>query len=263
MGRMSLWLLLLLLAVARPASAEAPLTVSVCTDPEPPPWSFWKRDANGGKTTELSGFSVELVRHLFHEIGREVHFAADLPWPRCMYDLRTRKTGFAMDVYENGPYAAQLVYSVRYNTLTPQLFTLRDHPIAVETPADLKRYRGCGIVDGNYGHYGLNPKDLDLSANGYAGVVQKLKGGHCDYFVEELEVLAGLRLTHEDYIGDPEIAHRRLKGVKHPSLHLITARDGADAALMPKLDALIEAMDKSGELAALWRKFAGDVPYRR
>ena len=261
-SRGSFWLLLLpLLAMAAPAGAQNPVTV--CIDPEPPPWSFWKRDDAGKPTGELSGFSVDLVRRLFHAIGREVRFATDLPWSRCVHDLRTRKMGFAMDIYEGGPHAAQLVYSARYNTLTPQIFTLRDHPIAVENPADLKRYRGCGIIQGAYTHYGLDPKDLDLSANGYAGVVQKLKGGHCDYFVEELEILAGLRLSHENYLDDPEIVHRPLKNVTPPSMHLVTARDGADAGLMPKLDAQIEAMDKSGELAALWRKYAGDVPYNR
>jgi polar amino acid transport system substrate-binding protein len=211
----------------------------------------------------LTGFSVDLVRRLFHDVGREVRFRTDMPWTRCVHDLRIQKSGFGMDIYEGGRWAAQMVYSAHYNTLTPQLFTLRDHPIEVEQPADLKRYKGCGIVGGAYEHYGLKNEDLDISANGYAGVVQKLKGHHCDYFVEELEVLAGLRLSHEDYLGDPEIAHRTLKGVKRPSLHLVTARDSADAALMPKLDTEIEAMEKSGEMAALWRKYAGDIPYSR
>jgi len=262
-GRRSLLSLLLLLLIPFAGSARAEPPITVCIDPEPPPWSFWKRDAAGKKTGELSGFSVELVRRLFQGAGRQVRFATNLPWSRCIHDIRVGKTGFAMDIYEGGPRASQMLYSVRYNTLTPQLFTVRDHPIEVETVADLKRYRGCGIVGGAYIHYGLRDKDLDLSANGYAGVVQKLKGGYCDYFVEELEILAGLRLSREDYLDDPEIVHRPLKDVKPPSMHLVTARDGDDIALMPKLNAQIEAMDKSGELAAIWRKYAGDVPYNR
>jgi len=261
-GRWSFWLLLLLLplmAMARPAGAQAP--ISVCIDPEPPPWSFWKQGDDG--TRELSGFSVELVRRLFHGAGREIRFATEVPWSRCVHDMRVNKTGFGMDLYQEGPHVAETLYSVRYNTLTPQVFTSRSHPITVNSPADLKRYKGCGINQGAYEHYGLEAKDLDLSANGYAGVVQKLKGGHCDYFVEELEILAGLRMSHEDYLDDPDIEHHPLKGVKPPSLHLATARDGLDSALIPKLNAEIEAMDKSGELAALWRKYAGDVPYHR
>lgn len=249
-------------AIAPPVRAESP-PVSVCIDPEPPPWSYWKSDGEGKPTNELTGFSVDLVRRLFREAGREARFRTDIPWTRCVHDLRTQKSGFGMDIYEGGPHAAQLVYSVRYYTLTPQLFTLRDHPIEVLQPSDLKRYKGCGIVGGAYEHYGLKAEDLDISANGYAGVVQKLKGHHCDYFVEELEILAGMRLSHEDYLDDPEIAHRPLKGVKRPSLHLVAARDSAEAALMPKLNAEIEAMERAGELAALWRKYAGDIPYSR
>lgn len=261
-GRWSFRLLLLLpvLAFDCPAGAQEP-PISVCIDPEPPPWSFWKQGETGAR--ELSGFSVDLVRRLFHDAGRDVRFATDLPWSRCVHDMRLNKTGFAMDLYQEGPHAAETLYSVRYDTLTPQVFTLRSRPITVKTPADLKRYKGCGIIQGAYEHYGLQAKELDLSANGYAGVVQKLKGGHCDYFVEELEIMAGLGMSHENYLDDPDIEHHPLKGVKPPSLHLATARDGLDAALIPKLNAEIEAMDKSGELAALWRKYAGDVPYHR
>lgn len=247
--------------LARPAGAAAP--VSVCIDPEPAPWSFWKRDQAGKKTQELSGFSVELVRRLFHKLGRDVRFRTDIPWSRCLHDVRHRKGDFAMDIYKDGPHVAEYLFSVPYDTLTPQIFMRRDHPIEVNGPADLKRYKGCGFVGGAYDHYGLKDEDLDLSANGYAGVVQKLKGGHCDYFVEELEILAGLKLGGEDYIDDPEIAHHLLKGVPRPSMHLASATDGPSADLMPKLNSEIEAMEKSGELAALWRKFAGDIPYNR
>ena len=252
---------MLLSAASLPVRAAPP--VSVCIDPEPPPWSYWKRDEAGKPAHELTGFSVDLVRRLFHDAGREVRFRTDMPWTRCVHDMRVEKSGFAMDIYEGGPRAAQLLFSLRYNTLTPQIFTLRGHPVEIESQADLKRYKGCGIVGGAYEHYGLKAQDLDISANGYAGVVQKLKGGYCDYFVEELEVLAGWRIGHQDYLDDPEILHHPLKGVKRPALHLVTARDGIDVALMPKLNTEIEAMDKSGELAALWRKYAGDIPYSR
>jgi ABC-type amino acid transport substrate-binding protein len=171
--------------------------------------------------------------------------------------------GFAMDMYADGPHRKDYLFSVPYDTLTPQIFTRRDHPVEVNSPADLKRYKGCGFVGGAYAHYGLKDEDLDLSANGYAGVVQKLKGGFCDFFVEELEILSGLKLSGEDYLDDPEIAHHAIKGVKPPGMHLATAPTGPDAELIPRLNAGIEAMDRSGELAALWRKFAGDIPYSR
>ncbi len=252
---------MLLTTFGLPARAAPPVTV--CIDPEPPPWSYWKRDKDGNPTDQLTGFSVELVRHLFHSLGRDVRFMTDTPWSRCGYDVRHRKSGFVMDLYQDGPRAPEFLFSVPYNTLTPQLFTRRNHPIEASSPADLKRYKGCGFVGGAYDHYGLKDDDLDLSANGYAGVIQKMKSGYCDYFVEELEILAGFQLGHEDYLGDPEIAHRPLKWVKPPSLHLATAPGSADALLIPKLNAQIESMDKSGELAALWHKYAGDIPFNR
>jgi len=256
-------LLLSLLFATAPAAARAAEPITICADPEPPPWNFWKRDKNGEPTRELVGFSVDLMRKLFKRQGREVRFITGRPWARCLYDVRKHEVGFAMDIYKDGIRAPLYLFSLPYNTLTPQLFTLRDHPIQVDSPEDLKRYKGCGIYGASYAHYGLRDQDLDLSANGYVGVIAKLKNHYCDYFVEELEILAGYRLMNEDFLDDAELAHRPLKGAASPSLHLITAKDGPDAALMPGIDDAIESMDKSGELAALWRKYAGDIPYNR
>lgn len=252
---------MLLSAAAVPARAEP--AVSVCIDPEPPPWSYWKRDKDGKPTKELTGFSVEVVQRVFRALGRQVRFRTDEPWQRCVHDISQHKTGFVMDLYKEGSRVKELVFSIPYDTLTPQIFTRRDHPIEVKSAADLKRYKGCGVVGGAYAHYGLDKDELDISANGYAGAVQKLKSGYCDYFVEELEILAGFQLGHENFLSDPEIAHHPLTWVPRPSMHLATSPESPDAALMPKIDAEIEHLGKTGELAALWRKYAGDIPYNR
>ena len=250
------------MAIAGPAGAAVP-PLTICADPEPPPWNYWKRDAKGQPTHQLVGFSVELTRRIFRQLGREVRFVTGRPWARCLYDVRKRRVDFAMDIYKDSLRDPLYLFSAPYVTLTPQLFTLRDHPLAIDRIEDLKKYRGCGIYGASYAHYGLRDQDLDLSANGYIGMIQKLKAHHCDYFVEELEILQGYRLIHQDYLSDPDIVHVPLKGARPPSLHLITAPDGPEAELMPRIDAEIESMEKSGELAAIWHKYARDIPYQR
>lgn len=238
-------------------------SVSVCTDPDPPPWSYWQRDSQGHKTAELAGSSIEIVRAAFTHIGRTVEFHGEYPWARCLALVESGKMDFAMDAYFDTERAKRLAYSVGYNTLTPQVFYRAHAPVRIKVLADLKKYKGCGLVGASYLHYGLNPKDLDLGT-GYAAMLSRLKHGRCDYFVEELEPIAGYKLLGTDYLADPDIRHEPVLGAKAPTKHLITSRKSDSARLLPALNAALEAMAKAGELERAWNRHAGgELPFRR
>lgn len=235
--------------------------VSVCVDPEPPPSAYWLRDARGARTQELTGSSVELVRAAFDALGLKVRFIADLPWVRCLQGVTDGEIDFAMNAYHDEQRARRLSYSVRYQSLTPQVFYTRSRPIQVSGVADLQKYRGCGMIGASYAHYGLAPEALDLGVNSYARLIEKLKAGRCDYFVEELEVIAALKFTGADPLVDPEIVNRPVPGARAPARHLVALRGGAAAARLPQIDRALTQLVASGQAARFWRRHAGDLPY--
>lgn len=241
------------------AQSAPPLTI--CADPDPPPWTYWKRDAQGQKTSEFIGSSVDLVRVVFSRLGRPITLVGEYPWARCLLMVEMGKMDFAMGAYYDDQRAKRFTYSTHYNTLTPQIYYRATHPVVIAQLGDLKKYRGCGMVGASYGHYGLSPTDLDLGL-GYDGLVKKLKAGRCDYFVEELEVIASYKMMGNDYLADPAIRHGPVPGAMAPAKHLIAAKGSAAAALMPQINATIEATIKSGEAVALWKKHAPDLPYQ-
>ncbi|HTD03395.1 substrate-binding periplasmic protein [Undibacterium sp.] len=240
-----------------PVSSE---TVSVCVDAEPPPWAYWKRDANGNKTRALIGSSVETVQAAFARIGKAVQFDGDMPWKRCLLMVEGGKVDFAMDGYFDAERARRFDYSIHYNTLTPQVFFRAADPLAINHVSDLRQHRGCGVTGASYAHYGLLPDELDLGS-GYDSLVRKLNARRCDYFVEELEIVSAYKMIGIDYLSDPSIRHAPVPGAKAPSKYLLTTKSGRGSKLLPQLNEALAALIKSGEAAAIWKRHSGSLPY--
>jgi ABC-type amino acid transport substrate-binding protein len=112
------------------------------------------------------------------------------------------------------------------------------------------------MVGASYAHYGLQPVELDLGT-GYEPMIQKLLAKRCDYFVEELEVISGYKLSGKDYLANLEIRHGAVPGAQAPSKHLLTAINGTKASLIPAINKAIASVIDSGEAAQAWKKHAG------
>jgi ABC-type amino acid transport substrate-binding protein len=236
-------------------------TVSICADPDPPPWTYWVRDAQGKPTDVFVGATLEIVKAAFQRIGTKVEFMGQYPWARCLLMVENGSIDFAMDGYYDTDRAKRFAYSDHYNTLTPQVFYRPDTPVVLNSINDLKKYKGCGMNGASYEHYGLHPTELDLG-NGYERMIQKLQAKRCDYFVEELEIISGYKLSGKDYLANSGIKHGPVPGAKAPAKHLLTAINGPNAKLISKIDKAIANVIKSGEAAKAWKKHAGnESPY--
>ncbi|TXH89312.1 MAG: amino acid ABC transporter substrate-binding protein [Rhodoferax sp.] len=231
--------------------------VSVCADPDPPPWTYWVRDAQGNKGSTYTGFSVDVFSAVFRKLGREVRFIGDVPWSRCLKMVEAGEIDFAMDAYYSPERDKLFAFSRHYNTLTPQVFYRADSPVQVHNKADLQRYRGCGMLGASYAHYGLRSEQLDLGVNTYQGMIAKLKARRCDYFVEELEVIAGYKKLGVDHLGDKALRYKPVADAEAPAKHLIAARGSPAAALLPDIDKQLGALIASGEAVKLWKKHSG------
>jgi polar amino acid transport system substrate-binding protein len=255
-----LWAWLGLMAACTAQPAGPPYTV--CADPDPPPWVYWQRDARGRPTERLLGSSIDLVSAAFERMKLPVRFIGDQPWARCLRSVQAGEIDFALGAYRDAARERQFAYSVHYNTLTPQVYYSRRKPIKVQGVADLKAYRGCGMLGASYAHYGLSDSQLDLGVNNYPRLIAKLKAGRCDYFVEELEVISSYKLLGTDLLADPDIERQGLPGAQAPAKHLVTSLKGRGQTLLPRLNEALQALIDSGQAAVIWTRHAGDMPYR-
>lgn len=243
------------------SSACHALTVTACAEPSKgPPWLYPVTDATGKPTGELAGFTADVVRKAFASFKVELRLRGDLPLIRCLAMVAAHEIDFAIGPYYDSERARVLAYSTPYRVLTPQIFYSARRPITVRSIDDLARYRGCGRHGWSYVHYGIKPGTLDTGTSTYAALIQKLKAGRCDYFPEELEVLGTQVPGKNSYLNDPELLHVAIAGAAAPGKHVVAAKEGAAARLLPRFNAALAAMIQNGEYEALWKKDMGDLP---
>lgn len=236
--------------------------VSLCVDPEPPPSAYWERDAEGRRTERLTGATVELLTHVFGQIGLTPRFVA-APWARCMRWAATGEVDFAVGGYQDEERAKTYAFSVAYRAMTPQVYSLRESALRPQTLQDLKSLQGCGLTGASYAHYGLRPGSLDQGVGSYQRLIQKLTLKRCDYFPDELEMVESvIRSGQVDAADAARLFSAPAPWARGPTRHLLAARDGPAAALLPRIDtALLRAL-QDGLGAELWRKHGGRTPYQ-
>ena len=242
--------------------ARAEGTVSICSEPgDGPPWLYWLKTPEAATPQKLAGFTIDMTHAAFARLGKTVTFRGDLPWARCLRMVAAGQIDFASGAYFSEERAKTYAYSQPYKTLTPQVFMRKASGVQIESVADLVRYRGCGMLGSSYSHYGLRAGDLDQGSNSYAAMIKKLKVGRCDYFVEELEVVAQLNGGRDHYLEDPELRHNDVAGATRPAMHLIAAKGSPAATLLPQFDDAFQKMQRGGEIPKLWKKNAGNLMY--
>jgi polar amino acid transport system substrate-binding protein len=256
-----LGVLIALILLAGPAKcAEAPVTV--CAEPAAgPPWLYWKAPEQASSPKVLVGFSIDMYQHAFAQIGKPMKFIGTYPWTRCLKMVADGEIDLAAGAYYDAERAKVFAFSKPYQVLTPQVFLLRSSPVQIKSTSDLPRYRGCGMHGSSYLHYGLRDSDLDLGSYTYDSLIEKLKAGHCDYFVEELEVIAQLNGGRDHLLEDNELRHNAVLGAVAPGRHIVAAKGSEAAKLLPELDAAIANMKKSGEFDRLWKKNADGMAW--
>lgn len=248
-------------AVSPTGDAASIASVSICGDPEPPPWLYWKRQVTGQTTKELTGASLEIIQAAFNQLHIRTQFIGDYPWKRCLSLVSAGKIDFAMGAYIDEERTKIFAYSIHYFSLTPQIYVRRADHLVIRHISELKALRGCGMLGASYGNYDLTSEQLDLSL-GYESLINKLRARRCDYFVEELEAMNASRVSGQVHFTDDEIAHIPAPGAKIPTKHLIAAKQNRVVALLPAFNAALMQLIQSGEAERIWKRHAGELPYR-
>lgn len=234
-------------------------SIRICGDHDPLSMTADPKSPAGDK--QLIGFSFELIRTVFQTLGKKVTFIDGLPWKRCLSEVENGSIDFAMDAYYDLDREKIFAYSTHYNTLTPQIFFRKGHPVNFSTRTALKKFRGCGVLGTSYTHYGIRPSELDLGATREA-LFDKLFAGRCEYFLEELEDIVSFRLTGTDYLANPALQHETVNWAVPPSKFLITLKNGKYATMMDQINEAIYGVIRSGQAEKMWKKSALGLPYK-
>ena len=244
-----------------PVFAAETAGIRICGDHDPLSMTASPAVNSAGKSPHLIGFSFELIRAVFQSLGKNVTFIDGLPWKRCMNEVEDGTIDFAMDAYYDLDREKIFAYSTHYITLTPQIFFLKSKPVSFSKPAELRKFRGCGVLGTSYTHYGIKPANLDLGSTRDT-LFKKLFAGRCDYFLEELEDIASFKLTGTDYLANPDLQHETVYWAVPPSKFLITLKNGKYAHMMDQINEAIYSFIKSGQAEKIWRGTAVGLPYK-
>jgi polar amino acid transport system substrate-binding protein len=246
------WLLCMVAAMDRTA-AEPLAPLKACASHTPPFVLF-------AQTEPVGGFSFELLQSLSRQMGRKLQVGI-LPWARCLQYVKSGSVDLAIDAYDDAERHKYFFYSTAYHTLTPQIFykagSLFDS-LQISAVRDLDRFRGCGVHDYTYEHYDLDATALDLGAADDAKMLLKLKAGHCDYAVEELEYILGGRSHNANWPDESGLKSMRPSWARGPRLHFLIGKSHPRGKeLLAEFDQAIALAEKSGQTGALRKRYFG------
>ncbi len=250
----------LLFGLSLPAHASGD-TVTVCDDSaEWPPFTYTPRNPAGDKAGAVTGYSVEVIGDILRRA--DIDFDIRLvPWARCLAETRSGQMQIVLNAYVTPDRLQDYLISKPYLTLTPHFFyDRRKFPDGLGglTPAELKRYAGCGMRGFVYDQYGIKPGELDQSSSSYDILQRKLMASRCDYFPETIEAIAGFKVIGKDYLADSRLAYIPLPGNARLRAHFLVTRNHPRAyELLKALDTGIDRLEQSGQLKSLMKRYTG------
>ncbi len=242
----------LVLGLPLAARADNDKVLSACAGDTPPFMRFF--DGN-----PVGGFSFELLMQLSKTLGERAR-VQQLPWARCLQQVKQGKVDLAIDAYDDAERHKTFYYSSAYYTLTPQVYYRASdslvRPDAITDRSALLSLRGCGVRGYTYDHYGMNADTMDLGADNDLKMLLKLKAGHCDYALEEMEYIIGARQSGSQWLDESSINAFQPSWAKGPQLHFLIGKERSDGArLLKSVNEAIAAAKDSGFLAALQKRY--------
>jgi polar amino acid transport system substrate-binding protein len=234
------------------ASAQNNKMLTACAGHTPPFILFFDGQPVGG-------FSFELLMNLSHQMGMRLS-VRQLPWARCLQQVRLGKIDLAIDAYEDAERRKVFHYSNPYYTLTPQVFYRANDPAMspelINSRAGLMALKGCGVQGYTYDHYGIDALNMDLGAANDLKMLMKLKAGHCDYALEELEYVIGARQGAGEWMDESALQSFQPAWARGPKVHFLIGKDNATGErLLQSLNRAIGAAQFNGTLASLQKRF--------
>ncbi len=222
-------------------------------DGEWPPYVYYKW-INGKKSTEIVGFSVDVVKEILSK--NDINFTITLlPWKRALLCV---EYGEKYQIILAGTYnkerAEKYYISNPYFTTSAYYFYSKKHNpngLNIKKKADYKKYKVAGLRGYNYTNYGLNKDDIDNYLGNYGSMIEYLHLNRCDVFIESIEVFIGFSIIGKNYLADPDLGYGTTGDISSEAFHMMFTKKEVGKELKRIIDEGILEMEKSGRLDEL------------
>ena len=224
-------------------------------DGEWPPYIYFKRENGKVDKSVVMGATVELFKEVFKRIGLK-HSTTMGPWKRCLYEVTHFDKYKKFEAFTNGSYNEDrgkkyFITSALYKTHQGLFYSTERFktPPKIDSPADLKDYKICGILGYNYTMYrklGVT-NNIDTAAQGLAHVLKKISYEKCDFFPSPMEpILAGKKYGVYDY--SEVISAIKIPWAGTTTFHAFISKTSPRAyELYTKMNHEIQILQGSGE----------------
>ncbi len=236
-------------------------TLRICEDDAQwPPFLYYGRTGDSADR-HVVGVSVDVLNRILGPKGitYEVDF---VPWKRCQAMLVVGSYDLAANASYSDERARTYRLSQPYYWLhSYYYYSRRQHPqgLKVDSLADLKHHRVCGLLGDNYATYGLQPADMDLLPHSYTQMIEKLHLGRCDLFIEKREIIAGFVATDPAMaraVNDPDLVGVPMDFVPATPFHfMVSPAPSWGPALVEVLNDGIADLQQSGELSRIMDRY--------
>lgn len=240
------------------AASTETITIRACGDGgEWPPYTYFQRE-EGKVTHNVIGFDVDVLEAIFKGEGLSLQMEL-IHWRRC---LKLAAIGevyqISISASQNKERIANFFFSHSHYELTGYYYYLnKKYPEgpAIKKPADLAKYRLCGLDSYDYSNFGIKNTDVDMGSDNYQSLVNKTKHGRCDIFLARTEIIEGFKQLGINYLDD-SISSKAIPEIENNRFYIMVSKKYVGAkGLIEVLNKGITRLRRSGELSYMMSKY--------
>lgn len=222
-----------------------------------PPYTFFER--TGTTVTErVVGFSVDIIDAIFRDNGMTYRIDM-MPYARALENVRIgKKHSMILSASYNEDRAKTYYMSAPYyQTAGCFFYSKKNHPAGLDITckADLDAYKIGGMHKFNYTHYGQHNENVDRGTYTFDALIEKMKFGRVDLFLENYETIAGYKYLGKDYLADPDLGYGRVEDVEAISFYMWFSKNEKGAALKQLIDQGVARLRETGEYDELYNEY--------
>lgn len=246
-------LLTFILALALTTAVARAEPVKICEDAGGWPPFIYASDKGAA-----IGVSVDIADRIFSRLGRkyDIHL---LPWKRCLAAvLQGTQYTMILNASYNPERAENYLFSDAYYYIHPYYFYSLEHRAErppIQNASDLKNYAMGGILGYNYSYYGLEESDIDNGGiYNLEALIHRLKSGQFDFFVENLEVVAGHFLVKGNPEGLRTLGYHPIPGLEPTPFYMLFSKTDQGRELQQAVNRVLSELQAEGELERILKR---------